>query len=427
MFCSNCGKEVTNPGEYCAHCGAPLKRKPCSKPDEAEQDFEDAVGEEPAREEPMGEKVAGEVSALKKEKPEGSRGTFASALKITALVIAVLYVISRLSDIVGVLASVFSVIGGYPLYGILYFAAGVLQTIAHVAMAGSLALFGLCRDDERNNTEPLLLTVVSAGILSVLLSAAAPVLRGAALYVRFGHFSCDMGTAGYALLGAAAAVGILTGLTFLAGLRPFAGKGQEELMEEIKALPDTLGDEIERFRAEHQKAQSPAGNRTEKPAEGAPGGPAPASQPGLRRMKENRGLLKFIFIGAITCGVYMLYTLHMLAKDINEMCEGDGENTAGLLKLILFTLITCTVYNYIWHYKLMNRIQNNAERYGIKVRTVGSMDLGACWVVLSVAGLLISWCGIGLILSLYADYLMFQNMNLLSKAYNAQVVDAHQA
>ena len=432
MFCSNCGKEVTNPGQYCAHCGAPLKREPCLEPDEAEQAFEDVaeeapMREEPVREEPAGEKLAGEATALKKEKPEGSRGTFASALKITALVIAVLYVVSILSDIVGVLGSIFSVIGGYPFYGILFLIAGVLQMIAHAVMAGSLAVFGLCRDDERNNTEPLLLAVISAGILSVLLSTAAPVFRGAALYVRFRHFSCDMGAAGHALLGVVVTVGILAGLTFLAGLRPFAGKGQKELMDEIKVLPDTLGDEIERFRSEHQKAQSTAGNMAENPAGGAAGGPAPAAQQGLRRMKENRGLLKFIFIGAITCGVYMLYTLHMLAKDINEMCDGDGENTAGLLKLILFTLITCTVYHYIWHYKLMNRIQNNAERYGIKVKTVGSMDLGACWVVLSVLGLLICWCGVGLILSLYADYLMFRNMNLLSKAYNEQVVDAHQA
>lgn len=232
------------------------------------------------------------------------------------------------------------------------------------------------------------------------------------------------------------AVGILAGLAFLAGMKPFAGKSREELMDEAKTLPDVLSEEIERFRSEHQKGQSAAGNMvgnmTGNTAENAAGGSAagrsaPNAQPGPRRMKENRGLLKYILIGAVTCGVYMLYTLHMLAKDTNEMCDGDGETTAGLLKLIVFTLITCTVYNYIWHYKLMNRIQNNAERYGVKVKTVGSMDLGACWVVLSLVGLLISWCGIGLILSLYADYLMFQNMNLLSKAYNAAVVDTYQA
>ena len=232
------------------------------------------------------------------------------------------------------------------------------------------------------------------------------------------------------------AVGILAGLALLAGMKPFAGKSREERMDEAKTLPDVLSEEIERFRSEHQKGQSAAGNMagnmTGNTAENAAGGsaagrPAPNAQPGPRRMKENRGLLKYILIGAVTCGVYMLYTLHMLAKDTNEMCDGDGEATAGLLKLIVFTLITCTVYNYIWHYKLMNRIQNNAERYGVKVKTVGSMDLGACWVVLSLVGLLISWCGIGLILSLYADYLMFQNMNLLSKAYNAAVVDTYQA
>ena len=28
MYCSKCGKEAVNPGEYCAYCGAPLKRTP---------------------------------------------------------------------------------------------------------------------------------------------------------------------------------------------------------------------------------------------------------------------------------------------------------------------------------------------------------------------------------------------------------------
>ena len=28
MYCSKCGKEAVNPGEYCAYCGALLKRVP---------------------------------------------------------------------------------------------------------------------------------------------------------------------------------------------------------------------------------------------------------------------------------------------------------------------------------------------------------------------------------------------------------------
>lgn len=28
MYCSKYGKEAVNPGEYCAYCGAPLKRTP---------------------------------------------------------------------------------------------------------------------------------------------------------------------------------------------------------------------------------------------------------------------------------------------------------------------------------------------------------------------------------------------------------------
>ena len=38
MYCSKCGKEAVNPGEYCAYCGAPLKRTP--EPENCPEIFE---------------------------------------------------------------------------------------------------------------------------------------------------------------------------------------------------------------------------------------------------------------------------------------------------------------------------------------------------------------------------------------------------
>ncbi len=410
MFCSNCGKEVKNPGRFCEHCGAPLKQNPGPEPAGAEQ--------------PDGAQTDGGPASERAEKPSGGdKGVFAMALKIAALVAAALYVIYILPNIVDIFNGIFSILGGHPLFGVFYLIAALLLTAARAAMAAALVLFALCRDDGRNNTEPLLLTVISAGILRVLAAFVAPLLGGLGTWFRFRYFTYDIAGAGKSLLYVLIILGILAGLAVLAGLRPFAGKTKDEFLDEVKDLPNILNEEIERIKPEQKQTPENPGNMPE-----TAGGPAPVkSTSGPRRISENRGLLKFYLIGIVTCGIYMLYTLHMLAKDINEMCEGDGETTAGLLKLIIFTVITCTVYNYIWHYKLMNRIQNNAQRYGIEVKTVGSMDLGACWVVLSVLGLLISWCGVGLILSLYADYLMFRNMNILSKAYNEQVVDKYQA
>lgn len=148
MYCSKCGKEAVNPGEYCAYCGAPLKRTP-----EPGQPLE---GTEEGRTEPGMEEEPGQSGAERKkeEKPEGGGlGVPAAGFKIAALVLAALYVISILSDIPGVFGALFAVLGGYPVYGILYLLSAALLVIAHAVMAAALALFGLCRDDQRGNTE----------------------------------------------------------------------------------------------------------------------------------------------------------------------------------------------------------------------------------------------------------------------------------
>ena len=91
MYCSKCGKEAVNPGEYCAYCGAPLKRTP-----EPGQPLE---GTEEGRTEPGMEEEPGQGGAERKkeEKPEGGGpGMHAAGLKIAALVLAALYAISIL-------------------------------------------------------------------------------------------------------------------------------------------------------------------------------------------------------------------------------------------------------------------------------------------------------------------------------------------
>ena len=105
-------------------------------------------------------------------------------------------------------------------------------------------------------------------------AVVSPVIGGIAVYFRFHAFYYDIGAVGLSLLGTVIAVGILAGLTFLAGMKPFAGKSREELMDEAKTLPDVLSEEIERFRSEHQKGQSAAGNMPGNMAENAAGGRA---------------------------------------------------------------------------------------------------------------------------------------------------------
>lgn len=123
---------------------------------------------------------------------------------------------------------------------------------------------------------------------------------------------------------------------------------------------------------------------------------------------SNRGLLKYILLTIVTCGIYGLYFYHKLAADVNVMCEGDGKKTAGLLKLILLTVVTCGIYQFIWFYSLGNRLSENAPRYGMQFSENGTSVL--MW---QLFGILL--CGIG---PLIAMNIIIKNTNSLAAAYN---------
>lgn len=135
---------------------------------------------------------------------------------------------------------------------------------------------------------------------------------------------------------------------------------------------------------------------------GAPGG--------RERLTDNRGLLTYILLSLITCGIYSYYFLYKMAHDVNIACEGDGEETAGLVAFILLSFVTCGIYAWIWYYKLGNRLAANANRYGMTFQENGTTVL--MWLLF---GSLL--CGIG---PFIAMNILIKNSNRICNAYNRQ-------
>lgn len=123
---------------------------------------------------------------------------------------------------------------------------------------------------------------------------------------------------------------------------------------------------------------------------------------------QNRGLLKYILLNFITCGIYGLYFIYKLAKDVNVICAGDGKNTAGLIKLILLSTITCGIYSFIWYYSLGNRLAENAGKYQLSFSENGTTVL--MWMIFGSC-----LCGIGPFIALH---IIFKNTNALARVYN---------
>ncbi len=125
-------------------------------------------------------------------------------------------------------------------------------------------------------------------------------------------------------------------------------------------------------------------------------------------LKTDRNLWIYILLNIVTCGIYGLYFIYTLSRDINIVCREDGQNTAGLLAYFLLNFVTCGIYSWIWSYSFANRLYMNAPRYGMQFSENGTTVL--MW---DIFGMLI--CGIG---PFIAMYIMIKNLNILSKAYN---------
>jgi len=126
------------------------------------------------------------------------------------------------------------------------------------------------------------------------------------------------------------------------------------------------------------------------------------------KLQEDRGLLAYIVLSIVTCGIYGYYFIYKMAKDVNTACDGDGETTGGLVAFILLSMVTCGIYSFYWQYKLGNRLANNAQRYGLTFQ-----ENGTTIIMWDIFGAVL--CGIG---PFIAMNILIKNTNKICAAYN---------
>lgn len=138
--------------------------------------------------------------------------------------------------------------------------------------------------------------------------------------------------------------------------------------------------------------------------------PAPAPM-GYAPIKTDRGVIGWLLLSIVTCGIYSYYFLYCLARDINVMCQDDGDSTPGLAAFILLSFVTCGFYGLYWYYKIGNRLQANAPRYGLMFQENGTTVL--MW---QIVGALL--CGLG---PIFAMNIIIKNTNAMATAYNTRL------
>lgn len=128
----------------------------------------------------------------------------------------------------------------------------------------------------------------------------------------------------------------------------------------------------------------------------------------MERIQE-RSFGKYILFTILTGGIYKIYFYYCLARDINTMCEGDGQETPNYLIACLIGGATLGLYYKYWLYQTGQRLHINAPRYGYKMVETG-------WDVLGLSII----PGVGVL----STYVLVKNVNKMAEFYNRSVREA---
>lgn len=132
-------------------------------------------------------------------------------------------------------------------------------------------------------------------------------------------------------------------------------------------------------------------------------------------MIKQRSLLKFILLGIITLGIYNIVFLYGWAKDNNKLCAGEGKDSPNYIVVLLLSMITCGIYGLYWYFRMGDRLQQTAPKYGLAFQQGGVAVL--LWIV--IGSLL---CGIGYFIALH---FLISNQNQLATVYNARLAQGN--
>lgn len=104
-------------------------------------------------------------------------------------------------------------------------------------------------------------------------------------------------------------------------------------------------------------------------------------------MVKKRNIALAVFLSVITLGIYPLVVKCVIGNQVNKICQGDGKHQMHYLLAVLLGFVTLWIYPVLWCCKAMNRMQDNAYRYG---NTIHPAHSGSSYVLWSYLGLFIA-------------------------------------
>lgn len=123
---------------------------------------------------------------------------------------------------------------------------------------------------------------------------------------------------------------------------------------------------------------------------------------------DNLFLALLSLVIAIGSAVYQIVMLTKMVKEINIMCEGDGEHLMHYFAALLLGCVTLGIYYIYYLYRVQERLYANRKKYDVAITEKGTAII--MWYLLGFITLGIC--------SLIALSIPIRNFNKMAYAYN---------
>lgn len=137
--------------------------------------------------------------------------------------------------------------------------------------------------------------------------------------------------------------------------------------------------------------------------------PVYAPVPSRVVLPSARGLLKYILLTFITCGLYAVVVQSRLIDELNIAASShDAQRTPSVTEAGVYTALTFGIYGFVWNHKFAKRIGNELARRGIGY----GFGASSYWLWNILGALII----IGPFVYMHK---LLKAMNLINRSYNS--------
>ena len=458
MFCSNCGTEIPEGAQFCPSCGTKVTS------DEATETVVEAVEEAPKVDPSFyGQQTGAQQNTYNQatnqtQKATGGKNFIGDTssmnlLQVFSIIMMLLYGLYTIRAVFSSIGTIFALIGTIfrpYMYHFLVYAIGDVIMAIFTLLSGACAavmavsFYGVFRNWKKEVSRKYFVVLLVAGVASAVMGILNSVASAIIQLASFGDFYGPKIFSASGRPVVLAIAGILGYFFITNNMQAGPTDGGFQAGDEVKNamnygkelwadLQTTVGGgaaaattatattatAATAASAAATKANDPftpdfSANPTTPVNPTAPASANSVNNGGNNNMytgalKTDRSIWAYIFLGIITCGIYSLYMMYTLERDINIACDGDGDHTTSFWAYLGLSIITCGIYHFYYVYKMGNRLQRNAPRYGLSFQENGTSVL--MW---NLFGMFL--CGIG---AYIAMNILLTNTNAICREYNA--------